>query len=240
MGETVVGEETGRSRETVLRSGPLPPQSARCNPRPATIRKVLIVAPMSGHFATLLRGTVEAMLPEHEVYITDWIDARNVPLSEGQLRSRRTTPTTSVEFCQVLAEDGGERPAVMAVCQPGVPVLVAGSVMAEAKDPARPSSMVADGQPDRHADQPDRAQLGWHRVAPDQLVREERHRDGALAEPGLHARVYPGFLQLSGFMSDEHGPAHVDAHFEHFKHLVRRRRRLGRRASLRSMMNISR
>ena len=97
--------------------------------------RVLIVAPMSGHFSTLLRGTVEAMLPEHDVYITDWIDARNVPLAEGAFDLADYTDYI-IEFCEYLAKDG-ERPSVMAVCQPGVPVLVAGSLMAEDDNPAR-------------------------------------------------------------------------------------------------------
>ena len=105
--------------------------------------KVLIVAPMSGHFATLLRGTVESMLPEHEVFVTDWIDARDVPLSQGSFDLADYTDYI-IEFCEFLS-NGGERPAIMAVCQPGVPVLVASSLMAETKNPARPSSITLMG-----------------------------------------------------------------------------------------------
>ena len=107
--------------------------------------RVLVIAPMSGHYATLLRGTVQAMLPEHDVYITDWIDAREVPLTEGAFDLEDYTDYL-IEFCQFLAEDG-ERPAVMAVCQPGVPMMVAATVMAMDGDPARPSSVTLMGSP---------------------------------------------------------------------------------------------
>jgi poly(3-hydroxybutyrate) depolymerase len=106
---------------------------------------VLMVAPMSGHFATLLRGTVQAMLPEHEVYVTDWIDAREVPLARGAFDLEDYTDYM-IEFCRVLWREHG-RIAVMAVCQPGVPVLVASSLMAEDEDPARPSSIFLMGSP---------------------------------------------------------------------------------------------
>ena len=178
--------------------------------------KVLIVAPMSGHFATLLRGTVEAMLPEHEVYITDWRDARNVPLSDGRFDLADYTDYIR-EFCRFLAQDG-ERPAVMAVCQPGVPVLAAGSLMAEEQDPARPASMILMGSPiDTRINQtePNRlAQsrpLSWFEKNVIVLV--------PWPNPGTMRRVYPGFLQLSGFMQ-MNLDRHLDAHFDHFHHLI--------------------
>jgi len=107
---------------------------------------VLIVAPMSGHYATLLRGTVKAMLPEHDVYITDWIDARDVPLSIGEFDLDDYTDYV-IEICEHLYAETGERPAVMAVCQPGVPVSVATTLMSAAKNPARPSSVTLMGSP---------------------------------------------------------------------------------------------
>ena len=178
--------------------------------------KVLIVAPMSGHFATLLRGTVEAMLPEHEVYITDWADARNVPLSDGNFDLADYSDYIR-EFCHYLAQDG-ERPAVMAVCQPGVPVLVTASLMAEDGDPARPSSVTLMGSPiDTRINQtePNRlAQsrpLSWFEQNVVVLV--------PWPNPGMMRRVYPGFLQLSGFMQ-MNLDRHMDAHFDHFHHLI--------------------
>ena len=96
--------------------------------------RVLIVAPMSGHHATLLRGTVEAMLPEHEVFITDWTDARDVPLIFGRF-DLNTYIDYLIEFIQLI----GPGAHTMAVCQPGPPLLAACSVMAAKNDPARPA-----------------------------------------------------------------------------------------------------
>ncbi len=178
--------------------------------------KVLMVAPMSGHFATLLRGTVEAMLPKHEVYVTDWIDARDVPVAGGSFDLADYTDYI-IEFCRFLARDGG-RPAVMAVCQPGVPVLVAGSLMAEDDDPARPASMILMGSPiDTRINQTEPNRLAQSKP----LTWFEKNVIVTVPWPnqGFLRRVYPGFLQLSGFMS-MNMDRHVDAHFDHFQHLV--------------------
>src|SRR5438477_10916554 len=99
--------------------------------------KLLIVAPLSGHFATLLRGTVATALPDHDVYLTDWINARNVPLRQGRFGLDDFVDLV-VDFIRFL----GPASHVMAVCQPSVPVLAAVSLMAAAGDPARPASMV--------------------------------------------------------------------------------------------------
>ncbi|MGF1447612.1 MAG: polyhydroxyalkanoate depolymerase [Pikeienuella sp.] len=178
---------------------------------------VLIVAPMSGHFATLLRGTVEAMLPEHEVYITDWIDARDVPLTEGRFDLADYTDYVT-EFCQFLAQ-GGERPAVMAVCQPGVPCLVSAALMAEDRDPARPSTLVLMGSPiDTRVNPTEPNVLATTRP----LSWFEKNVIVVVPFPnrGFLRRVYPGFLQLSGFMQ-MNLDRHVDAHLDQFRNLVR-------------------
>lgn len=178
---------------------------------------VLIVAPMSGHFATLLRGTVEAMLPSHEVYITDWHDARDVPLSEGRFGLDDYIDYVSA-FCAVLHTIRGERPAVMAVCQPGVPVLAAASLMAEDGEEHRPSSITLMGSPidtTRSPTEPNvlatTRPLSWF------------EKNVILTVPfpnaGFMRRVYPGFLQLSGFMS-MNLDRHVGAHMDHFQHLI--------------------
>ncbi|MGG7564732.1 polyhydroxyalkanoate depolymerase [Rhodovulum sp. DZ06] len=179
--------------------------------------KVLIVAPMSGHFATLLRGTVEQMLPEHDVYITDWIDARNVPLSEGRFDLDDYIDYVA-EFCRVLSQDG-ERVSVLAVCQPGVPVLAAAAMMAEDKDPARPASVTLMGSPidtARNPKQPNELAttrpLSWFENNVIVTV--------PWPNPGFLRRVYPGFLQLSGFMS-MNLDRHVDAHVNQFRNLIR-------------------
>lgn len=179
--------------------------------------KVLIVAPLSGHFATLLRGTVEAMLPEHDVYITDWKDARNVPLAEGPFDLDDYIDYIR-EFCRFLAKDG-ERVAVQAVCQPGVPVLAAAAMMAEDGEAARPASVTLMGSPIDTARNPKQPNdlatenpLSWFEKNVIVTV--------PWPNPGFLRRVYPGFLQLSGFMQ-MNLDRHVDAHVQHFRHLVR-------------------
>ncbi len=179
--------------------------------------KVLVVAPMSGHFATLLRGTVEAMLPEHEVYVTDWTDARDVPLTEGRFDLADYTDYVT-EFCEILAE-GGERPAVMAVCQPGVPCLVSAALMAEDRSPARPSALVLMGSPiDTRVNPTEPNVLATTRP----LSWFEKNVIGVVPWPnrGFLRRVYPGFLQLSGFMQ-MNLDRHMDAHVDQFRNLVR-------------------
>ena len=179
--------------------------------------KVLIIAPMSGHYATLLRGTVQAMLAEHEVYITDWTDARDVPVSEGRFDLEDFTEYL-IEFCQFLGEDG-TRPAVMGVCQPGVPALVAATLMAMDDDPARPSSLTLMGSPIDTACNPKKPNelatehpLGWF----------ERNVVTQVPWPnkGFLRRVYPGFLQLTGFMA-MNLDRHADAHLQHYNNLVK-------------------
>ena len=178
--------------------------------------KILIVAPMSGHFATLLRGTVEAMLPEHDVYITDWIDARDVPVSDGSFDLADYSDYV-MEFCQFLASDG-ERVSVMAVCQPGVPVLAAASLMAEDEDPARPASITLMGSPiDTRINQTEPNRLAQSRP----LSWFEQNVVVTVPWPnrGFMRRVYPGFLQLSGFMQ-MNLDRHMDAHYQHYHHLI--------------------
>jgi poly(3-hydroxybutyrate) depolymerase len=179
--------------------------------------KVLVIAPMSGHYATLLRGTVRSLLPEHEVYITDWIDARDVPLTVGRFDLDDYTDYI-VEMCDFLAADG-ERPAVLAVCQPGIPALAAASLMAMDRHPARPSSLTLMGSPidvARNPKQPNefakRHPLSWF----------ERNVVVRVPWPnrGFMRRVYPGFLQLSGFMA-MNADRHLDAHVNQFNNLVR-------------------
>ena len=179
--------------------------------------KVMIIAPLSGHYATLLRGTVRAMLPEHDVYITDWKDARDVALSHGPFDLDDYTDYL-ISFCEYLGRDG-TRPAVMAVCQPGVPAMVAASLMAENENPARPASVTLMGSPIDTARNPQE---------PNKLATErplswfETNVISSVPWPnlGFLRRVYPGFLQLSGFMS-MNLDRHMDAHTQQFGHLIR-------------------
>jgi poly(3-hydroxybutyrate) depolymerase len=179
--------------------------------------KVLLVAPMSGHYATLLRGTVESMLPEHDVYITDWIDARDVPMTEGDFDLDDYTDYI-IEMLEFLSR-GGERVTVMAVCQPGIPVMVAASLMAMRNNPSRPSAVVLMGSPIDTARNPKQ---------PNELARAKPlswfENNVVVRVPwpniGFMRRVYPGFLQLSSFMA-MNIDRHVDAHVTHFQNLIR-------------------
>jgi poly(3-hydroxybutyrate) depolymerase len=178
---------------------------------------LLIVAPVSGHFATLLRGTVEAMLPGHDVYITDWTDARNVPLSEGHFDLSDYIDYVQ-EFCGFLFKKHGQRPALLAVCQPGVPVLASTALMAEDNAPERPASVTLMGSPIDTTQNPTEVNklattrpLSWFQKNVVVTV--------PFPNPGFMRKVYPGFLQLSGFMQ-MNLDRHMDAHMKHFNHLV--------------------
>ena len=175
--------------------------------------KVLFVAPMSGHYATLLRGTVEAFLPDHEVYITDWVDASMVPIHEG-----RFDLDDYAAYVREMITLLGPEVHVVAVCQPGPPTLGAIALMAEDKDPARPASMTFMGSPIDTRLSP---------TVPNKLA-EEKPFDWFAnnlihtvpgPHPGAFRRVYPGFLQLAGFMN-MNLDRHVDAHWNFFTHLV--------------------
>jgi poly(3-hydroxybutyrate) depolymerase len=175
--------------------------------------KLLMVAPLSGHFSTLLRGTVAAALPDHDVYLTDWINARNVPVQEGRFGLDDFVDLV-IEFVRLV----GPGAHVMAVCQPSVPVLAAVSVMAAARDPAQPASMVLMGGPIDPAANPTEVNrfacahsLDWFERTVITTV-PERY-------PGAYRRVYPGFLQLAGFLS-MNLDRHVSAHWSMFRQLV--------------------
>ena len=176
--------------------------------------RLLIVAPLSGHYATLLRGTVEAFLPTHEVYITDWTDARMVPVLEG-----RFGLGDYVQYVREMITVVGPGTHVAAVCQPGPPVLAAVAMMAEDKDPARPATMTFMGSPIDTRLSP---------TVPNKLSEErpfEWFRDNLIhtvpgVYPGAMRRVYPGFLQLTGFINMNY-ERHVDAHYSYFTNLVK-------------------
>ncbi len=179
--------------------------------------RILMVAPMSGHYATLLRGTVQAMLPEHDVYITDWIDARDVPLTVGDFDLDDYTDYL-IEMVEMLSQ-GGERISIMAVCQPGIPAMVAASLMAMDNNPLRPASVVLMGSPidtARNPKQPNELAKGRP------LSWFENNVVVRVPWPnrGFMRRVYPGFLQLSSFLA-MNIDRHVDAHVSQFQNLVR-------------------
>jgi poly(3-hydroxybutyrate) depolymerase len=175
--------------------------------------RVLVVAPMSGHYATLLRGTVEALLPHHDVYITDWTDARQVPLNDGKFNLDDYI-TYLREFMALL----GPKTHLIAVCQPAVPTLAAVALMASENDPNQPLSMTLMGGPidtrisktavNRLAEE---RPLTWFETAVIDTV--------PAYYPGAFRKVYPGFTQLSGFMS-MNLDRHVGSHMKFFQHLV--------------------
>src|SRR5205814_4860515 len=107
---------------------------------------LLIVAPMSGHYATLLRGTVERLLPGADLYITDWRDAKLVPLSDGSFDLDDYIDYL-IEFLELIGTKTGERPHMLAVCQPAVPAFAATALMNEDKNPHRPKTLTMMGGP---------------------------------------------------------------------------------------------
>ncbi|MDP3409498.1 polyhydroxyalkanoate depolymerase [Bosea sp. (in: a-proteobacteria)] len=176
--------------------------------------KVLLVAPMSGHYATLLRGTVEAFLPGHEVYITDWTDARLVPITAGGFDL-----DDYIDYVIAMLQMLGPETHVMAVCQPAVPVLAAIARMEADNDPNAPRSMTLMGGPIDTRRSPTEV----NNMAVERGIDWFRQRcitTVPFPHPGSFRRVYPGFLQLSGFMA-MNLDRHVTAHHDMFKYLVR-------------------
>ena len=181
---------------------------------PKDAPRLLIVAPMSGHYATLLRGTVERMLQSCEVWITDWADARLVPLSEGAFDLDDYIDYV-IEFLEFI----GPGTHVIAVCQPSVPALAAAAIMAREGNPARPRTLTMMGGPIDTREAPTEV----NDVAKSRPIEWFEHNVIATVPmhyPGSGRRVYPGFLQLAGFMSMNFG-SHLVSHWEMFKHLVR-------------------
>ncbi len=175
---------------------------------------VLVVAPLSGHFATLLRGTVETLLADHNVYLTDWVNARDVPLLFGRFDLDDFVELV-VRFVRLL----GPCTHVIAVCQPSVPVLAAVSLLAADGDSCQPSSMILMGGPiDTRANPTAVNQfaksrpLGWFERTVITTV--------PARYPGAFRRVYPGFLQLAGFLGMNF-ERHVSAHWTMFRDLAR-------------------
>ena len=175
--------------------------------------KVLIVAPLSGHYATLLRGTAEALLPRHDVYITDWADGRMVPLVKGTFDL-----DDYIDYLIDMFRMFEGNVHVIGVCQPSVPVLAAVSLMEAADDPNAPQSMTLMGGPIDTRVNPtavntlaENRDIDWFRANVIMQV--------PWPNPGVMRPVYPGFLQLTGFMT-MNLDRHMDAHKELFRHLV--------------------
>jgi poly(3-hydroxybutyrate) depolymerase len=175
--------------------------------------RLLIVAPMSGHYATLLRGTVERMMPKHDVYITDWRDARSVPVSEG-----RFDLDDYIDYLVEFLEEIGSGAHMLAVCQPSVPAYAAVALMSVQKHKCLPKTLTLMGGPIDTRKAP---------TAVNTLATQRPHSwfaNNVIATvpysyAGAGRKVYPGFLQLAGFMSMNLGN-HMMSHWEMFKHLV--------------------
>jgi poly(3-hydroxybutyrate) depolymerase len=175
--------------------------------------KVLIVAPMSGHYATLLRGTVEAFLPGHEVYITDWTDARMVPAT------LTFDLDDYIDHLIAIFQMLGPDTHVMAVCQPAVPVIAAVARMEAEDDPSAPRSMTLMGGPIDTR----RAPTAVNKVAQERGLEWFRRNCVVrvpMVYPGAFREVYPGFMQLSGFMA-MNLDKHISAHHDMYRHLVK-------------------
>ena len=180
---------------------------------PADAPKLLIVAPMSGHYATLLRGTVEKMVETCEVYITDWADAKTVPLSEG-----RFDLDDYIDYVIGFLEHIGAGAHMMAVCQPSVPVFAATAVMNGHDHPCTPRTLTMMGGPIDTRESPTSVNdLAMER--PIEWFRQTVIATVPMNHRGAGRRVYPGFLQLAGFMSMNLG-SHLMSHYEMFKHLT--------------------
>ena len=176
--------------------------------------RVLLIAPLSGHYATLLRGTIKTLLTEHDVYVTDWHNARDIPVSEGRVGFDEYVDYI-IRFLEVI----GPGAHLIAVCQPCVQALVAASVMAEQNHPAQPRSMTLMAGPIDTRISPTKVNelacskpMDWFEC---NLI---SHVPARFA--GVGRQVYPGFLQLSAFMGMNMN-RHIHAHVEMFEHLAR-------------------
>ena len=179
--------------------------------------RLLIVAPMSGHYATLLRGTVERLLSGADVYITDWRDAKMVPLQDGSFDLDDYIDYL-IEFLELIGTKTGERPHLLAVCQPAVPAFAATALMNEDKSRWRPKSLTMMGGPIDTRKAPTAVNtLATQR--PFAWFEQNVVATVPMIYPGAGRKVYPGFLQLAGFMTMNLG-SHLVSHWEMFKHLV--------------------
>ncbi len=176
--------------------------------------KVLLVAPLSGHHSTLLRDTVSGLLSQHDVYITDWIDARMVPLSDGAFHLHDYIYYVQ-DFIRLLGPDVH----VVSVCQPTVPVLAAISLMATAKDPKLPKTMTMMGGPIDPRKSPTQVndlatekKFSWFENTVIYSVPANH--------PGYGRKVYPGFLQHAGFVA-MNPDRHAQSHWDFFQHLMK-------------------
>lgn len=217
LDETKVDDKTVAVREEIVLQKPFGQLKRFVREGVEGGPKLLIVAPMSGHFATLLRGTVERMLPTCDVYITDWRDAKLVPLSEGTFDLDDYIDYV-IEFLEVIGAEGDKRAHMLAVCQPSVPCYAAVALMGADKHPNRPKTLTMMGGPIDTREAPTAVNtLATDR--PHSWFEQNVVATVPMTYPGAGRRVYPGFLQLAGFMTMNLG-SHMVSHWEMFRHLV--------------------
>lgn len=213
LDETIINGKTVAVRPTTIVEKPFCKLTHFARDTKRKDPQVLIAAPLSGHYATLLRGTVEALLPHHDVYITEWLDARQVPLQDGPF-NLDSYITYLQDFLSLLGPDTH----VVAVCQPAVPVFAAVALMASRNDPNQPLSMSLMGGPiDTRISKTAVNQLAEER--PLSWFEQSVVTDVPFYYPGAFRKVYPGFLQLTGFMT-MNLDRHVSSHLDFYKHLI--------------------
>ncbi len=180
---------------------------------PEDAPRLLLITPMSGHYATLLRGTVERMMERCVVYVTDWADAKYVPLAEGIFDL-----DDYIDYVIGFLEYIGPGAHVMAVCQPSVPALAATAIMAADKHPCRPVSLTMMGGPIDTRESP--TAVNDHAVTKPHVWFKHNVITTVPANyPGEGRRVYPGFVQLASFMSMNLG-SHMMSHYKLYQHLM--------------------
>lgn len=221
LNSTVIGESVVNVSENVIWTKPFCRllHFARDLPKGAPRQdRLLIVAPMSGHYATLLRGTVEAFLPHYDVYITDWADARMIPLSSGTFDLDDYIDYL-IEIFELLHKQDPSTPVhSIGVCQPSVPLLAATALMEQRGNSACPASITLMGGPIDTRRSPTEVNLLAQKRGTEWFARN-CCITAPFPYPGMGRSVYPGFLQLGGFMA-MNMDKHVSAHFEMFNHLV--------------------
>ena len=204
---TVDGTCTPVIEEVVLRKPFCELRSFKRTGSHAGQDKVLIVAPMSGHYATLVRDTIQRMLEHYDVYVTDWVDAAQVPIQAGSFDL-----DDYIDYCRDFMQLLGPDLHVLSVCQPGPPVLAAIALMSEDNDPCTPRSMVFFGSPIDPRISP---------TEPNRLAKQhslKKFKNNVICKvpgsrPGAGRSVYPGFMQLAAFIGmnpDRHRKAYAD------------------------------
>src|SRR5438309_9774533 len=176
--------------------------------------RLLLVAPMSGHFATLLRGTVKTLLQDHDVYITDWHNPRNIPLDQGRFGLDEYTEHLITFLGQL-----GPRPHMVAICQPSVSALAAAAIMSEDDHPSRPASLTLMAGPIDTRIQPTKVN-DFAKSKPLKWFEDNLINYVPLQCKGAFRLVYPGFVQLTAFVS-MNLERHIKQHMDLANHLVK-------------------